>query len=168
MNLIAAVDKQWGIGKNGDLLFRIPEDMKYFKDMTTGRVVVMGRKTLESLPGGKPLKDRTNIVLTENKKYQKDECTICTGLGQLFKELKKHDSKDIFVIGGAAIYDLLIEYCDKAYITKIDAVKKADSYLKNLDEAKCWKILSTSDEKIYDGLSFTFNVYKNKNAESII
>ena len=97
MNLIAAVDNNLGIGKNGKLLFHIPEDMKFFKDTTTGNVVIMGRKTLESFPGGKPLKGRVNIVLTHNKDYKVEGAIVAYGLDDLFEKLKPYDKKKIFV-----------------------------------------------------------------------
>ena len=100
MNLIVAVDQNWAIGKDNDLLVSIPNDKKTFRQMTTGRVVVMGRKTLESFPGGLPLKNRTNIVLTRNRDYHVKDAVIVHDLGELFNELEKYDTNDVYVIGG--------------------------------------------------------------------
>ena len=89
MNLIAAVDKNWGIGLKNKLLVSIPDDMKFFRQTTTGKVVVMGRKTLESFPGGKPLKNRVNIVMTRDKDYRADGAVVVHDLDELHEELKK-------------------------------------------------------------------------------
>ena len=120
MNLIVAVDKNWGIGFENKLLVSIPDDMKFFRETTTGKVVVMGRKTLESFPGGRPLKNRTNIVLTKNKNYKADGAIVVHTIEQLKEELKKYPSEDIYVIGGASIYAALLDDCDVAHVTKID------------------------------------------------
>ena len=104
MNLIAAVDKNWAIGRNNKLLVSIPDDMKFFRETTTGKIVVMGRKTLEIFPGKKPLKNRVNIVLTSDHSYQVDGAVIVHDMDELHEELKKYDSKDIYVIGGESIY----------------------------------------------------------------
>ncbi|MGI6152615.1 MAG: dihydrofolate reductase [Christensenellaceae bacterium] len=165
MNMIAAVDRNWGIGKNGDLLFRIPEDMKFFRETTLDKVVVMGRRTLESLPGGRPLPKRTNIVLTENTSFSADGAQVCCSLDELFRKLEQYDSTDIFVIGGAMIYDLLMDYCHKAYITKVDEEEDAEVYIRNLDEAKGWEHTHRSAPQKHENLSFTFNVYQNRNVK---
>ena len=108
MNLIAAVDKNWAIGKNNELLVSIPNDMKMFRQMTTGKVVVMGRKTLESFPNGLPLKNRVNIVLTKNQNYQVKGAIIVHSVEEVLEELKKYDSEDVYVIGGEQIYRLML------------------------------------------------------------
>ena len=100
MNLIVAVDKNWAIGLGNKLLVSIPQDMKFFRETTTGKVVVMGRKTLESFPGGQPLKKRTNIVLSGNKNYQVKDAIVCHSTKAVLEELKNYDSEDIYVIGG--------------------------------------------------------------------
>ncbi|MBO5098077.1 MAG: dihydrofolate reductase, partial [Agathobacter sp.] len=109
MNLIAAVDKNWAIGKNNQLLVRIPMDQKFFRETTTGKVVVMGRKTLESFPNGLPLKNRTNIVLTRNKNYKVNDAIIVHSMEELHEELKKYNSEDIYIIGGEQIYKALVD-----------------------------------------------------------
>ena len=112
MKFIAAVDKNWAIGNNGRLLVRISEDQKNFRNETMGHVVVLGRKTLEEFPGGRPLKGRTNIILSGNPEYTVDGAVVVHSLDELFVELKKYDSDDIYVIGGQTVYDALIPYCD--------------------------------------------------------
>lgn len=108
MNFIVAVDKNWGIGKDNKLLVSIPADMKFFRQTTTGKVVVMGRKTLESFPNGLPLKNRTNIVLTGNQDYKVKDAVIVHSMDELLEELNKYDSDDIYVIGGDSIYHQML------------------------------------------------------------
>ena len=163
MNLIAAVDKNWAIGYQNKLLTSIPEDMKFFRQTTTGKVVVMGRKTLESFPGKKPLKNRTNIVLTKNPSYQAEGAIVVHNEDELREELKKYDSEDIFVIGGESIYRQLLDECDKAYITKIEYAYTADAYFPNLDEMPEWKITAESEEHTCFDLEYFFLTYE-KNA----
>ena len=112
MNLIVAVDKNWAIGKSNKLLVSIPADMKFFRETTMGNVVVMGRKTLESFPGGQPLKKRTNIVLTKDKNYKVKDAIVVNSIEELLEELKKYNSESIYVIGGESIYRQLLPYCD--------------------------------------------------------
>lgn len=162
MNLIAAVDKNWGIGMNNKLLVRIPEDMKFFRNTTTGKVVVMGRKTLESFPNGLPLKNRTNIVLTSDKSYAVKDAIILHSMEELLEELKKYDSEDIYVIGGESIYRQLIDMCDVAHITKIEYEYQADAWFPNLDESGEWEITADSEEQTYFDLEYYFLKYERK------
>jgi dihydrofolate reductase len=136
LKAIVAVDSKWGIGFQGNLLEKIPEDMRYFRKLTTGKVIVMGRKTFESLPGKEPLKDRENIVLSRNKDFFDGRITICSSTGELFKKLEKYDSNDIFIIGGGQIYSLLLPYCTEAFVTKIDKPHNADTFFPDLDKAQ--------------------------------
>ena len=162
MNLIAAVDKNWGIGINNKLLVSIPEDMKFFRQTTTGKVVVMGRKTLESFPNKKPLKNRVNIVLTSDKNYQADGAVVVHSIDELHEELKKYDSEDIYVIGGESIYRQLVDECDVAHITKIDYAYEADAFFPNLDEKPEWKITADSEEQTYFDIEYYFYKYEKK------
>lgn len=162
MNLIAAVDENWAIGKNNQLLVRIPADQKFFREMTTGRVVVMGRKTLESFPNGQPLKNRTNIVLTHNKDYAVRDAVVVHSMDELHEELKKYDSDDVFVIGGEKIYEQLLDECDVAHITKIDFAYDADAYFPNLDKNPDWEITGDSEEQTYFDLEYYFYRYEKK------
>ena len=162
MKAIATVDKNWGIGLNGKLLVSIPQDMKFFRSTTMGKVVVMGRKTLESFPNGKPLKDRVNIVLTRDKSYKKDGAVIVSDFDALKKELEKYDTDDVFVIGGESIYKQLIDECDTAYITKIDYSYEADAYFPNLDEKDNWEVAVEGEEETYYDLEYYFMTYKKK------
>lgn len=162
MNLIAAVDKNWAIGHNNKLLVRIPEDQKFFRQTTTGKVVVMGRKTLESFPGGQPLKDRTNIVLTRDRNYQAKGVKVVFSLEELFKELEQYPSEDIYVIGGESIYRQLLNDCDLAHITKIDYAYEADAWFPNLDEMEEWQITADSEEHTCFDLEYRFLKYEKK------
>ena len=160
MNIIVAVDKNWAIGKDNKLLVSIPADMKMFRQETTGKVVVMGRKTLESFPNGLPLKNRTNIVLTGNKDYNVKDAIIVHTVEELLEEIKKYPSEEVYCIGGDSVYKQLLPYCDTAHVTKIDFAYEADSYFPNLDEMPEWKVTTESDEQTYFDLEYSFMKYE--------
>ena len=160
MNLIVAVDKNWAIGLKGDLLVSIPQDMKFFRETTKGKVVAMGRKTLESFPNGLPLKNRVNIVLTSDKNYKVKDAVIVHTVDEMVTELKKYNEEDVFVIGGETVYRQLLPYCQKAYITKIDHVYHADTYFPNLDQDSEWEMTGISDEQTYFDLEYVFTIYE--------
>ena len=162
MNLIVAVDQNWAIGKDGDLLVSIPANMKMFREETAGKVVVLGRKTLAMFPNGLPLKDRTNIVLSKSKNFAVKGATIVHSLEELLEELKKYPSEDIYCIGGASVYEQLLPYCDTVHLTKIDFAYEANSYFPNLDATGEWEIAAESDEHTYFNLEYTFVKYKRK------
>lgn len=162
MNLIANVDNNWAIGKNNQLLVRIPADMKFFRETTTGKVVVMGRRTLESFPNGQPLKNRTNIVLTHDQSYQVKDAIVVHSMEELQEELKKYPSDDIFIIGGESIYRQFVDVCDVAHITKVDYAYDADAYFPNLDEKPEWQITQDSEEQTYFDLIYHFYKYEKK------
>lgn len=160
MNLIVAVDENWGIGKNNKLLVSIPSDMKFFRSETSGKVVVMGRKTLESFPNGLPLKNRTNIVLTRDRDYQVKDAIIVHDIPELLEELKKYQDDQIYVIGGGKVYEELLPYCNLAHVTKINFSFEADTYFPNLDLMDDWEITASSDEQTYFDLEFSFVKYE--------
>ena len=160
MNLIVNVDKNWAIGLGSKLLVRIPQDMKYFRSMTTGHVVVMGRKTLESFPESKPLPNRVNIVLTRDQGYQAPGAVEVHSMEELKEELKKYSGEEIFVIGGGQIYRELLPLCDKAYVTKVDRAFDADVYFPDLDQDPQWKMTKVSEEQTYFDLEYVFAVYE--------
>ncbi len=160
MNLIVAVDKNWAIGLHNKLLVSIPADMKFFRETTMGKVVVMGRKTLESFPGGQPLKKRTNIVLTSDKNYKVKDAVVVNSVEALLEELRQYNDEDIYVIGGESIYRQLLPYCKVAHITKIDHAYEADTYFPNLDEMQEWKITGVSEEQTYFNLEYEFVKYE--------
>ncbi len=159
MKLIAAVDNEWNIGNKGNLLFSLPDDMKFFRTTTSGKIVVMGRKTLESFPGSKPLKNRINIVLSRSN-HDVDGAEFVTGVDELLDRLKEYDSGDVYVIGGAQIYSLLLPYCDTALITHVDAVAiEADSKFPELKDNE-WAVTEQSDIHENNGIKFRFTTYK--------
>ena len=160
MNIIVAADSNWAIGKDNKLLVSIPADMKMFRQETTNKVVVMGRKTLESFPNGLPLKNRTNIVLTNNKNYDAKGAIVLHSIEEVLEEIKKYPSEDVYCIGGDSVYKQLLPYCDTAHVTKIDFAYEADSYFPNLDEMPEWKITAESDEQTYFDLEYQFLKYE--------
>lgn len=164
MKAILHADKEWGIGKSNGLMFRIPADMKFFRETTTGNVVVMGSNTLKSFPGGNPLKMRTNIVLYPDGD-DRDDCKIVRSLNELFSEIKKYDKDKVFVIGGAMMYKTLLPYCDEVLVTKVDAVGGADAYFENLDENENFTLVRKSEPVETNGYTVNFCTYKNENVK---
>jgi dihydrofolate reductase len=162
MNLIVAVDNDFGIGLDNKLLYNISADMEFFKKKTLGKVVIMGDKTLFSLPGSKPLKNRTNIVLSSDKNLKVENAIVLNNLQDLLNHIKLYTSDDVFVIGGAFVYKELLPYCKYAYITKIDAVRTANKYFPNIDKLKNWKVVEKSPDYFENGIKFNFIVYENK------
>ncbi len=162
MNMIVAVDENWAIGNKGDLLVRIPADQKMFRQETIGKVVVLGRKTMDTFPGGLPLKGRTNIVLTRNPDYKMKDAIVVHSIEELLEELKKYDSESIYIIGGDSIYRQMLPYCDTAHVTKIDRAYAADTYFPNLDELEDWEITADSDEQTYFDTTYHFLKYERK------
>lgn len=162
MNMILSADRNWGIGCNNKLLVSIPSDMKFFRTETTGKVVVMGRKTLESFPGGMPLKNRTNIVLTRDPGYDAKGALVVHSMEELLEELKKYKDEDIYVIGGGAVYEMMLPFCDTIHVTKIDFAYEADTFFPNLDEMPEWEITASSEEQTYFDLEYTFLKYERR------
>ena len=162
MNCIVAVFNNWAIGYENQLLARNPVDMKRFKEKTLGKVVVMGRKTLESFPGGLPLKDRVNIVLTTNPDYHVEGAVIVSTFAELDKKLEQYSSKDVFVIGGESIYRQLLPRCEKAYVTKVENDFPADTWFPNLDELEEWELVFEGEEQTYQDLKFKFTEYNRQ------
>ena len=160
MNIIAAIDRNRGIGKNGELLVRIPKDHKRFREMTTGKVVVLGRKTLATFPQGLPLPDRTNIVLSANPDLKVKGASVAHSVDELLGMLKDCNSGDVFVIGGESVYEQLLPYCDTAYLTEIDYSYDADSFFPDFNKNGEWEKISESDEQIYFDLAYYFTEYR--------
>lgn len=159
MKLIAAVDKNWGIGNKGSLLVRIPEDMRFFKSKTVGNVVVVGRKTIDTFPGKKPLNDRVNIILTRDENYKCDGAVVVNSIEELLEKLKEYNSDDVYIIGGESIYNQMIDYCDTAYITYIDYSYESDAFFPNLEEKSDWKMIDESDEYTYFDVEYYHRTY---------
>ncbi|MGM9936090.1 MAG: dihydrofolate reductase [Candidatus Ornithomonoglobus sp.] len=162
MNLIVNVDKNWAIGKENKLLFHLSQDMKFFKNHTTNNIIVMGRRTLESFPGSKPLPNRTNIVLSRQPGYAPEGVTVCNNGGELAL-LLRDVKEEVYIIGGESVYRELLPFCDTAYVTKVDAAADgADAFMVNLDELTDWRVDEESEELEEKGLKFRFVTYKRK------
>jgi len=160
MNLIVAVSANWGIGYENKLLYRIRGDQQFFKDMTEGKVVVMGHSTFRSLPGGKPLANRTNIVLSRNPELRIPDVTICASIPQLNEILQAYATEGVFIIGGESIYSQFLDSCSHAYITKIESIPKADTFFPNLDALPNWQCIEESETKTSKtGLLYRFCTY---------
>lgn len=163
MKAIVAVDKKWGIGKDNGLLFSIPADMKFFRETTAGKVVVMGANTLKSFPNGNPLKNRTNIVLSS--KIKRDDCIVINDIEKLIAEIKKYPKDDVYLIGGAMLYKTLLPYCEQALVTKVDADGGAQVFFPNLDELKEWKCAYSSESLESNDYKIKFTTYENLNVK---
>lgn len=162
MNAIVAADKNWAIGYKNKLLVSIPADMKFFRQMTGGKVVVMGRKTLESFPNGLPLKNRTNIVLTGNPNYHVKDAVIVHTTEELLEELKKYDEEEIFVIGGESVYRMMSllqqSICNKDSTMHIRQIRIS----LNLDQLEDWEMTEVSEEHTCFDLEYVFSTYERR------
>lgn len=157
MDLIVAVDENWGIGKDNDLLISIPEDMKFFRNTTKNSIIIMGRKTLESFPNGKPLKNRENLVLT--KGIINEDVKTFHNIEDVLTYVK--NKENVFIIGGGSIYKQFLPYCEKAYITKLKHNFNADTFFPNLDELIDWEMIESSDIKEWENIQYQFTIYKH-------
>ena len=162
MKAILSADRNWGIGNGNKLLVSIPSDMKFFRQTTTGKVVVMGRKTLESFPNGQPLKNRTNIVLTENPDYRVKDAVIVHSKEELLKTLEQYDTEDIYIIGRESIYRMMLPYCDTVLVTKIDRAFQADTFFPDLDKMEEWEMTEEGEEQTCFDLEFRFTKYERR------
>ena len=161
MKAIVAVDRNWGIGKNNDLLFHLKNDMKFFKEHTMGNVVVMGGNTLLSLPGSKPLPGRTNIVISDV--FKRDDVIMAETFDELLSILSQYDTDKLFVMGGAMLYRTLLPYCDTVYVTKVDADGEAQVFYENLDKLENWQCIDEGEPLEDEGYTIRFTTYKNSN-----
>lgn len=164
---IVAVDEKWGIGKNNDLLFHLPEDMKFFRATTLDKVVIMGSNTLLSFPGSKPLPKRVNIVLWPGGEKRED-CTVVGSLDELKQELKKYADREIFVIGGAMFYRTMLPYCESVLVTKVKADGGAQVFFENLDELPSWSCVSASAPVVSGEYEIVFTEYRNADPQKFI
>lgn len=165
MKAIFHADKNWGIGKNNELMFSLPKDMKFFREKTKGKVVVMGNKTLRSFPGGKPLKDRINIVLTHEAAV--DGAIIVHNLEELFETIKGFPSEEVYLIGGASLYHKLLPYCTEALVTKVDCESCADVFAPNLDLDPNFQLIYESETEIDNGYRIKFCTYWNRKVKEM-
>ena len=169
MKLVVAVDREWGIGNKGDLLARLRADLKNFQTLTSGKTVILGSNTLATFPGGRVLKNRTNIVLHPSPDYQPDGAVVVHSLDELHEKLKEFNTDDVFAIGGASIYRQLLPFCDTAYVTKFDKSFEKDVYFPNLDTDPAWECVSVGERQESNpetdteaGLGFYFTEYRRK------
>jgi len=162
MNMIVAADSNWAIGHKGRPLISIPADQKMMRAETTGKVVVYGRKTLDSFPGKQPLTQRTNIILSGNNDLTVKDASVVHSVEELLKELEKYDSDDIYIIGGESVYRQLLPYVDTVHVTKIDRSYDADAYFMDLDDDDAWEITAESDEQFYFDVTYEFIKYSRK------
>ena len=162
MQIIVAAAENWAIGKNGDLLWHLPQDMKFFREKTTGNVVVMGRKTLDSFPGGRPLKNRTNLVLTANLEFEREGAFMVHSVDEALAWLENYDPEQIFIAGGGHIYREFLPYCDTAYVTRVHKDFEADTFFPDLDSDPQWELFSRGEELTHEELFFSFDTYKRK------
>ncbi|MCQ2387805.1 MAG: dihydrofolate reductase [Clostridia bacterium] len=165
MKSIVAVDKKWGIGKKNGLLFSLPLDMQFFKEHTLNKVVVMGSNTLKSFPNGKPLKNRINIVLFPGGE-KRDDCIVVDNMDELKLELKKYNTDDVFIIGGAMFYKTMLPYCSEVFVTKVDADGEAEVFYENLDKLSNWNMVYESETQETNGYKIKFTTYKNDKVET--
>lgn len=163
MNMIVAVDNHWAIGYKNKLLVRIPADQRFFRMETTNKAVIMGRRTLESFPGGVPLKQRLNVVITADAAYTVKGAVVVHNVAQALEAVKDYASGDVYVIGGASIYRQMLEFCDVVHVTKIDYTYEADTWFPDLDKLPEWELTGESDEQTYYDLTYTFCRYQRKN-----
>lgn len=161
MKLIVNADIKWGIGKNGGLLFKNKEDMAFFREKTMGGAVIMGRRTLESLPDGKPLAGRTNIVLTRNPAYENRDVIVCTTRAELLEAVSRFDADSVYLIGGASVYNELMDCCSCAYVTRTLADGGADCFMNPLDGRRGWRVSCESEIKTAGDARFKFVTYTN-------
>ena len=163
MNAIVVVDQNWAIGCNGDLLFSLPTDMKRFRSLTIGGTVILGRKTLDSFPGGRPLPKRRNIVITRNVDFDREGCEIAGSLQAALELAADTEDGKLWVIGGGSVYTALLPQCHRAYVTRVyAAVGDADTFFPNLDKSPDWKLVSESEPVTENGLTFRFVEYINQ------
>ena len=166
MKLIVATEKNWGIGKDNQLLIHLPGDLKYFKEKTTGKVVIMGRKTLQSLPGGRPLPKRTNVVVSRNPEFQPEGCVMAPTTKEAVKKALalagEGGSDDLMVIGGASIYEQLLPQSDTCYVTRIDAAFASDCSFPNLDEDPEFTKVWESPVQEENGVTYRFTEYRRR------
>ena len=159
MRAILSADEHWGIGRENRLLVRIPQDMKYFRNETVGKAVIMGRKTLESFPGGKPLKERVNIVLSKDRDYRPGG-VVAHSVEEALEAVRDYVPEDVYCIGGGSVYRLFLPYCDTVFVTRIQYTYEADTYFPDLDALPEWRLAGSSEEQTYFDLAYEFCRYE--------
>ncbi len=163
MNAIVVADRNWAIGRDGGLLFSLPTDMKRFRSLTMGGAVILGRKTLESFPGGRPLPGRKNIVITRQKGLSVEGAAVVSSLAEALDAAGDTPPDQIWVIGGGSVYTALLSRCKRVYLTKVDAqAEDPDTFFPNLDKLPGWEVEQESEPVEENGLTFRFVDYINQ------
>lgn len=166
MKIIVATEKNWGIGKENQLLVHMPGDLKFFKEQTTGKVIILGRKTLETFPGGKPLPKRTNIIITANPDYEKDGCVIVSSVEEAVKKAEilagEGGLDNVMVCGGASVYEQMLPLCDTCIVTRMEQEFESDRFFPNLDENPDFEVVWESEPQEENGVTYRFTEYRRK------
>lgn len=165
MRAILSADEHWGIGRENRLLVRIPQDMKYFRNETLGKAVIMGRKTLEGFPGGQPLPGRLNVVLTRNRDYQVKGAVVAHSVEEALEAVREYAPEDVYCIGGGSVYRLFLPCCDTVFVTRIQYSYEADTYFPDLDALPEWRLVGRSEEQTYFDLAYEFCRYERVGRE---
>lgn len=160
MNLLVTADENWAIGKGSQVSIRIPREQKLFMEETAGKVIVMGRKTFQTIYQGLAVQGRINIVLSENRTLQIKGVTVVHSVAELLEEIAQYPTEDVYVVGGESIYRQLLPYCTVAHVTKLDHAYAADKYIENLDKSSQWKLTADSDEQTYFDIAYEFRKYE--------
>ena len=160
MKMIVCISENYAIGKGNDLLFSLPPDMKFFRETTMGKTIIMGRSTLDSFPNGAALKNRVNIVLTRDKNFSRENVLAFNTPEDVLEHIKNYPTDDCYVIGGAQIYKLFEPYCNEAVVTKVKKTVDADKFFFNIDESNDWEKYYESETMNYEGTEFVFCTYK--------
>ena len=158
MYVIAAVDQNWAIGKGGDQLCYLPADLRRFQALTTGHPVILGRKTLATFPGGRPLKNRRNLILSRDPAFAPEGAEVFRDLDALCSAAPE----DAFVIGGGTVYRQLLPWCSTAYVTRLEAAFPADTYFPDLDASPDWRWVESEGPYEHQGLLFRCDIYRRR------
>ena len=162
MNCIVVVDQNWAIGCEGGLLFSLPTDMKRFRSLTIDGTVILGRKTLDSFPGGRPLPRRRNIVITRKVDLDREGCEIVPSPQAALEAAAGTEEEQLWVIGGGSVYTALLPKCKRAFVTRVDsAAPEADTFFPNLDKLPGWEVESVSEPVEENGVTYRFVDYIN-------
>ena len=162
MNIVVAADARWGIGLGGTQTLVVPEDRRHFRKVTGTGTILVGRKTLLDVPGGKPLKNRRNIILTTDQTFTVEGGEIAHSVAEALELINEEDPDKVFVCGGESVYRQLLPFCKRAYVTRIDTAPKADAHFPNLDELPNWELEGPGEEREHEGLKYRFQTYVNR------
>ncbi|MGM9521862.1 MAG: dihydrofolate reductase [Oscillospiraceae bacterium] len=167
MNIVVAADRNWGIGYKGSQPIVIPEDRKHFRQVTGTGTVIVGRRTLEDFPGGRPLKNRRNIILTRDVSFSVSGGESADSVGKAFKLIAGEEPDSVFVIGGDSIYRQFLPYCTRAFVTRIEAEPPADTYFPDLDALSNWRVEDAGEEREHEGIKYRFMTYVNTDVQAV-